>query len=74
MHEKEFSPPGTDRAYRFWKNLDGQGKKCYDGATEITYADMRFLDATIIILISSEQYGIKEYSEFISCNINIFFS
>ena len=33
------------RSYRFGHDLDGKDKKAYDGATPITYADMRTLDA-----------------------------
>ena len=31
------------------KNADGAGKRCYDGAGKITYADMRHLDAKILL-------------------------
>ena len=30
-------------------DLDGPGKRCYDGAAEITAADMRLLDAAYIL-------------------------
>jgi hypothetical protein len=29
------------RAHRFLHDLDGPGKRCYDGAGEMQYADMR---------------------------------
>jgi hypothetical protein len=33
------------RAHRFLHDLDGPGKKCYDGAGEMQYSDMRMMDA-----------------------------
>ena len=47
----------NSESYRAWRALykkdgkgpDGSGKKCYNGATPITYADIRTLDASIIL-------------------------
>jgi hypothetical protein len=51
--EQEYRDRATNsekyRAHRFIKDLDGPGKKCYDGAAEITYADMRYLDAALLL-------------------------
>ena len=41
--------PFRYRAFRYLHDLDGPNKKCYDGAAEITYANMRFLDASILL-------------------------
>ena len=47
----------NSNAYREWRalykkdgtNQDGSGKRCYDGATPITYADMRTMDASELL-------------------------
>ena len=51
--EQEYRDRATNsekyRYHRFIKDLDGPGKKCYDGAADITYADMRYLDAALLL-------------------------
>ena len=37
------------RAHRFLHDLDGPGKRCYDGAGEMQYADMRGMDAFLLL-------------------------
>ena len=51
--EQEYRDRATNsekyRYHRFIKDLDGPGKKFYDGAADITYADMRYLDAALLL-------------------------
>lgn len=51
--EQEYRDRATNsekyRAHRFIYDLDGPGKKCYDGAADITYADMRYLDTALLL-------------------------
>ena len=37
------------RSYRFLHDLDGPSKKCYDGAGEMQVADMRMMDAFLLL-------------------------
>ena len=37
------------RGWRFGNNMDGPGKRCYDGAQDITAADTQMLDAFLLL-------------------------
>ena len=52
--EKEYHDRASNsekyRGYRYGNDLDGPSKRCYDGAGEILYQDIRYLDAYTLLL------------------------